>query len=364
MPLIWGDGTVEIRDLIDLGQLTQADIKQLLGLAQTIKNNPTYFIDNCHGNIMATLFYEPSTRTQMSFQAAMLRLGGKIIGFDNPGNSSVSKGESLKDTVKVVSNYCDIIVIRNSLEGAALAASMFSRCPVINAGDGGHLHPTQTLTDLVTLFFEKKRLEGLTIGLCGDNKNGRTVHSLAKSLSKYPGNRFVFISTPQLQAPPYILDAITTNGCEYETAQSLEEVIGDLDVLYMTRIQRERFTDESEYNAQKGVFVLDAAKLRRAKKDLTVMHPLPRVDEITVDVDDDPRAAYFKQTEYGLYARMALIMSMLENKSAVKPAIESSIQPYHCANDRCITKTETYLPKHFIPAPGGFLCGYCEHRVK
>ncbi|HOU10352.1 MAG TPA: aspartate carbamoyltransferase [Clostridiales bacterium] len=355
---------MEIRDLIDLGQLTQADTMQLLDMAQTVKNNPSYFIDHCHGNIMATLFYEPSTRTQMSFQAAMLRLGGKIIGFDNPGNSSVSKGESLKDTVKVVSNYCDIIVIRNPLEGAALAASLFSRCPVINAGDGGHLHPTQTLTDLVTLFFEKKRLEGLTVGLCGDNKNGRTVHSLAKSLSKYPGNRFVFISTPQLQAPAYILDAIKANGCEYETSQTLEGVIGDLDVLYMTRIQRERFSDAAEYTRQKGVFILDAAKMRHAKKDLTVMHPLPRVDEIAVDVDDDPRAAYFKQTEYGLYARMALIMNMLANKNAARPAVVQSTEPFVCTNDRCITKTETYLPKYFTPAPGGFLCGYCEHKAQ
>jgi len=354
---------MQARNVIDLDQISQGDLDEIIRFAGVIKENPSYYIDDCHGNIMATLFYEPSTRTQMSFQTAMLRLGGKLIGFDNPGNSSVSKGESLKDTIRVISNYADIIVIRNSFEGAALAASMYSRSPIINAGDGGHLHPTQTLTDLVTLSYEKGRLNNLTIGLCGDNKNGRTVHSLIKSLAKYKNNRFIMISTPELQAPQYVIDCLKKNGCEYSFSESLEESISELDVLYMTRIQRERFTTQAEYEAQKGVFVLDTEKMKLAKPDLKVLHPLPRLDEITIEVDDDPRAKYFEQTEYGMYARMALIIKMLENRRSSLPEKVENTHDAKCTNLRCITQTETYLPKIFDDTGDKLVCKYCDHAV-
>lgn len=352
------------RNIIDLEQISQSDLDEIIRFAGVIRENPSYFIDDCHGNIMATLFYEPSTRTQMSFQTAMLRLGGKLIGFDDPGNSSVSKGESLKDTVRVISNYADIIVIRNSFEGAALAASMYSRCPVINAGDGGHLHPTQTLTDLVTLTYEKGRLDNLTIGLCGDNRNGRTVHSLIKSLAVYPGNRFVLISTPELNAPRYVIDCLEKHGCDYSFSNNLDDVIGDLDVLYMTRIQKERFASNAEYQAQKGVFVLDAKKLAHAKPDLRVLHPLPRVDEIAVEVDDDPRAKYFEQTEYGVFARMALIIKMLESRRVCLPDKVESTHDRRCDNMRCITQTELYLPNLFYEVGESLICKYCDHAIE
>lgn len=349
------------RNIIDLDEVSQIDLGEIIRFAGVIKENPSHYIDYCHGKIMATLFYEPSTRTQMSFQTAMLRLGGKLIGFDDPGNSSVSKGESLKDTIRVISNYADIIVIRNSFEGAALAASMFSKCPVINAGDGGHLHPTQTLTDLVTLTYEKNRLDNLTIGVCGDNKNGRTAHSLIKSLAQYKGNRFILISTPELQVPPYVIECLKRNGCACSFSDSLEESIGELDVLYMTRIQKERFPSESDYFAQKGVFVLDAKKMLLAKPDLRVLHPLPRVDEITLEVDDDPRAKYFEQTEYGMYARMALIIKMLESRHYLLPDKVHDTHNIKCGNLRCITQTEEYLPKIFNESDGKLFCKYCDH---
>lgn len=355
---------MQAKDLIDLDQLSAPDLRDIVKLAGIIKENPSYYIDNCHGNIMATLFYEPSTRTQMSFQTAMLRLGGKLIGFDDPGNSSVSKGESLKDTIRVISNYADVLVIRNAFEGAALAASLYAKCPVINAGDGGHLHPTQTLTDLVTLIFEKGGLSGLTIGLCGDNKNGRTVHSLIKCLAKQKNNRFVLISTPQLQVPAYIIECLEQNNCTYTMSKSLEDSIAQLDVLYMTRIQKERFATPEEYEAQRGVFVLDTHKLALAKKDLCIMHPLPRVDEIAIAVDDDPRAKYFEQTQYGVYARMALIIKMLENRRVAVPAKLENTHDAKCANMRCITQVEDYLPRLFTENQGKLVCQYCEHTVE
>jgi len=256
---------MKARNLIDLEDISLEDIDEIIHLAGMIKANPSIFTDACHGKIMATLFYEPSTRTQMSFKTAMLRLGGEVIGFDNPSNASVSKGESLKDTVRVVSNYADVLVMRNPIEGSAYAASLYSKSPVINAGDGGHLHPTQTLADLVTLSHEKGRLSDLTIGLCGDMKNGRTVHSLVKALSKYKNNKFVMISTPELQMPEYIIDILKKSGCEYSFSSSLEEAISSLDVLYMTRIQQERFKSEEEYERQKGVYVLDEEKMKLAK---------------------------------------------------------------------------------------------------
>ncbi|MBE6886366.1 MAG: aspartate carbamoyltransferase, partial [Ruminococcaceae bacterium] len=295
-------------NLIDLNDLPISEWNRIIALAQEIIKRPELYSEKCYGKILATLFYEPSTRTQMSFQTAMLKLGGRIIGFDDPQNSSVSKGESLKDTITIVSNYADMIVLRHPNEGAARAASLYASCPVINAGDGGHLHPSQTLTDLLTLSVEKGRLTDLVVGICGDLVNGRTVHSLIKALSCYRGNSFVLISTPNLRVPSYIKDIMSAAGCPFTEVDSLSEAIPMLDVLYMTRIQRERFTSEEEYLREKDVYRLDREKLMSARSDLRILHPLPRVDEIAIEVDDDPRAAYFRQASYGVYARMALLI--------------------------------------------------------
>ena len=354
----------EYQHLIDLSDYPVAWWKKVVELGEEIKNDPARFAHECSGKVMATLFYEPSTRTQMSFQTAMIRLGGQIIGFDNPANSSVAKGETIKDTTKIVSNYADVLVIRHPVAGAAKAASLTADCSVINAGDGGHLHPTQTLTDLLTLKIEKKTLSGLTVGMCGDLINGRTVHSLCKALSMFPDNKFVFISTPELRMPAYIKDIIKANGSSYEEVDTLEEAIGKLDVLYMTRIQQERFASEEDYLAQKNTYVLDKKKMQLAKQDMIVMHPLLRVDEITVDVDDDPRAKYFTQAKYGVFVRMALILTILkENKPSetLKGKVYSGVC---CDNPRCITNHEHYLPKSFRHSGDHTLleCEYCDER--
>ncbi len=352
------------KHIIDLEDLSANELTEIIKLANEIKERPSDYAEACKGKILATLFYEPSTRTQMSFKTAMLRLGGSVIGFDNPQNSSVSKGESLKDTITVVGGYTDIIAIRHPLEGTAKAASMYSDAPVINAGDGGHLHPTQTLTDVVTLYNEKGSLDGMTIGLCGDLKNGRTVHSLIKTMSHFRNNRFVLISTPELAVPQYIKDVMNASDCTYLEVPSLIEAMPMLDVLYMTRIQRERFASEEEYEKEKGVFVLDKEKLLSAKRDLKILHPLPRVDEITVEVDDDERAKYFIQTVYGMYARMALIKTMLGNTDKTPTARIFDTHNVQCSNPRCITKTEKYLPKIFREVGGDMLiCKYCENRT-
>ena len=351
---------MQARNLIDLEDISQQDLDEIIRLAGMIKENPSIFTDACHGKVMATLFYEPSTRTQMSFQTAMLRVGGQVIGFDNPANVSISKGESLKDTVRIISGYADIIVMRNPVEGSPYAASLYSKSPIINAGDGGHLHPTQTLTDLVTLSYEKHTLEGLTIGLCGDMKNGRTVHSLIKSLSKYKNNKFIMISTPELQMPEYIINILKERGCEFSFSDDLESVMSSLDVLYMTRIQRERFSSPEDYEKQKGVYVLDEEKMKLAKKDLVVLHPLPRVDEITVGVDDDSRAKYFEQAEYGMYARMALIITMLLNREGKIPEKVESTHNLKCKNPRCVANFEPYAPNLFYKRGDKLVCKYCD----
>lgn len=349
--------------VIDLNDVTVQQWNAILKLAHDIKESPMVYAGACRGKIMGTLFYEPSTRTQMSFQTAMLRLGGGIIGFDNPSTSSVSKGENLKDTTKIVSSYSDILVMRHPLEGASKAAALTADCPVINAGDGGHLHPTQTLTDLLTLREEKGRLEGLTIGFCGDLKNGRTVHSLMKALSCYPNNKFVLVSTDELSLPAYIKDYVSASGKTYEEYSTLEEAIPKLDVLYMTRIQQERFASREEYEAQKNVFCLDAKKMKLAAKDLIVLHPLPRVDEIAVEVDDDPRALYFKQANYGMYVRMALILSVLNYKLESQPLLRGEVmKDVVCNNPKCICHTEPYLPHSFRRAGDVLVCEYCDSR--
>ncbi|MDO4863611.1 MAG: aspartate carbamoyltransferase [Ruminococcus sp.] len=354
----------EYQHLIDLNDYPVAWWKKLIELGEDIKNDPAKYAHECDGKVMATLFYEPSTRTQMSFQTAMLRLGGRIIGFDNPANSSVSKGETIKDTTKIVSSYADILVIRHPIAGAAKAASLTADCPVINAGDGGHLHPTQTLTDLLTLKIEKKRLSGLTIGMCGDLINGRTVHSLCKALSMLENNKFIFISTPKLKMPAYIKDIIKANGSTYEEVHTLEEAIGRLDVLYMTRIQQERFDSVEEYLAQKNTYVLDRKKMQLARQDMIVMHPLPRVDEITVEVDEDPRAMYFTQAKYGVFARMALILMILGDRKSSETLRGKVYSGVRCDNPRCITNHEEYLPKSFRSSGDQTLleCEYCDER--
>jgi aspartate carbamoyltransferase catalytic subunit len=352
--------------LIDLDDYPVSWWKEVVELGEKIKENPSAYSEVCKGKIMATLFYEPSTRTQMSFQTAMLRLGGNIIGFDNPMNSSVSKGETIKDTTTIVSNYADIVVIRHRIAGAAKCAALYSNCPVINAGDAGHLHPTQTLTDLLTLKIEKKRLDNLTIGLCGDLINGRTVHSLCKALSCFKNNKFILISTPELKLPFYIKDILTAKGCKFEETTSLDDVISELDVLYMTRIQQERFASEEEYLAQKDTYVLDTKKIKKAKDSLIVMHPLPRVDEITVDVDEDPRAMYFTQAKYGVYARMALIITLLTKENPKVKLLKGTVhKDAVCKNPICVMNHEHYLPRSFKGMSDSTLleCDFCDERI-
>ena len=288
------------------------ELDKVLDLANDIEKNPAKYAHACDGKIMATLFYEPSTRTRLSFESAMLRLGGKVLGFSSADSSSASKGESVADTIRVVSCYADICAMRHPKEGAPLVASMASQIPVINAGDGGHQHPTQTLTDLLTIRSMKGRLDNITIGLCGDLKFGRTVHSLIEALVRYEGVKFVLISPEELKVPDYIRDdVLKASGHEFEEVERLEEALPKLDLLYMTRVQKERFFNEEEYIRLKDIYVLNEEKLQQAKEDMPVLHPLPRVDEISLDVDDDPRAAYFDQVQNGKYIRMALIMCLL-----------------------------------------------------
>ena len=345
-------------NLIDLNDMSSDWWLNVVKLGADICDNPAKYAKACEGKIMATLFYEPSTRTQMSFQTAMLRLGGTIIGFDNPATSSVAKGENLKDTTKIVSSYADIMVMRHPSEGAAKAAALTADCPIINAGDGSHLHPSQTLLDMLTLYKEKGRLEDLTIGLCGDLKNGRTVHSMCKALSSFKGIKFVFISTPQLGMPEYIKDILRAKNCEFVENPSLEDAIGGLDMLYMTRVQKERFASEEEYYALKDAYILDKAKLNKAKSDCIVLHPLPRVDEITMDVDDDPRAMYFKQAKYGMYARMAIILTVLNSPNESRPLLTGEVIPGVC----CTNHKENYLPKSFRGVGDMLECEYCDER--
>ena len=299
------------RHLIEPGDLSINEIEEICSLAEQIIVDPVSFQDVCRGKILATLFFEPSTRTRLSFEAAMLHLGGTVEGFADASYTSSSKGETLADTIRVVSSYVDVIAMRSPKEGAALLASKYSTVPVINAGDGGHYHPTQTLTDLLTIRALQGGLENHTIGFCGDLKFGRTVHSLAKAMSRYRNNKFVFISPEELKVPEYITeDILKPAGIEYTTAERLEDVIGDLDILYMTRVQKERFFNEQDYIRLKDSYILDRDKMKLAKQDMIVLHPLPRVNEIAPEVDNDPRAAYFKQVKYGMFARMALMAKL------------------------------------------------------
>lgn len=302
-----------MRHLLDTTDLTLEEIDDMIALAIDIINNKQKYAHVCDGKKLATLFFEPSTRTRLSFEAAMYELGGNVLGFSEASSTSASKGETVEDTVRMVSNYADIIAMRHPLEGAPRVATTRTLVPIINAGDGGHAHPTQTLTDLLTIYREKGKLGDITIGLCGDLKFGRTVHSLIKAMCRYKNVKFILIAPKELQVPDYIIsDVLMPSGADYKQVETLEEVMTTLDVLYMTRIQRERFFSEEEYLKHKDAFVLDLPKLENAKKDLTIMHPLPRVNEISTDVDDDPRAKYFEQALNGKYIRMALIMTLLK----------------------------------------------------
>lgn len=302
-----------MRHLLNPLDFSVSEIEQLLDLASDIEKNRSKYAHVCDGKKLATLFYEPSTRTRLSFESAMLSLGGTVLGFASADSSSAAKGESVSDTIRILSCYADICAMRHPKEGAPLVASTRSSIPVINAGDGGHQHPTQTLTDLMTIRSLKGRLDNLTVGLCGDLKFGRTVHSLIEALARYTGIRFVLISPPELKVPDYIRDdVLDARGIEYRELENLDDAMPDLDILYMTRVQKERFFNEEDYIRMKDCYILDKKKMQLAREDMYVLHPLPRVNEISVEVDDDPRAAYFKQVQYGVYVRMALIMTLLE----------------------------------------------------
>ena len=301
-----------MRHLMSPLDFTVEEVEKILDLGSDIEKNPEKYAHACDGKKLATLFYEPSTRTRLSFEAAMMNLGGNVLGFSSAASSSASKGESVSDTIRMISCYADICAMRHPKEGAPMVASRVSSIPVINAGDGGHQHPTQTMTDLLTIRSLKGRLDNLVIGLCGDLKFGRTVHSLIKAVSRYEGVSFVLISPEELKLPGYIReDVLEANNIPYQEVEHLEEVMGNLDILYMTRVQQERFFNEEDYIRLKDFYILDKKKMALAKEDMLVLHPLPRVNEISVEVDNDPRAAYFKQVQYGVYVRMALILTLL-----------------------------------------------------
>ena len=358
-----------MRSLIDITDFSVEELEELLHTACDISQNPGKYAEVCHGKKLATLFFEPSTRTRLSFEAAMLELGGSVLGFSEASSSSASKGESISDTAKMISCYADIMAMRHPKEGAPYVAAKSASIPVINAGDGGHCHPTQTLADLLTIYRELGRLENLTVGFCGDLKYGRTVHSLLSALSRYHNIKVVLISPEELQLPKYVkYEVLEKNGMTYVETTSLEEALPELDVLYMTRIQQERFDSLDEYERLKDSYVLTAEKLNSAKKDMRILHPLPRVNEISVKVDADPRAAYFRQALNAKYMRMALIMKLLkeaeEGRQMEEPAnvLEGELI---CDNPRCITSTEQEIVHTFKCVnreSGIYRCIYCEAK--
>ena len=360
-----------MRSLISILDFTTEELDQLIATAKDIAAHPEKYWDKCAHKKLATLFFEPSTRTRLSFEAAMLELGGTVLGFSEAGSSSAAKGESVADTAKTVSCYADIIAMRHPREGAPYVASRAATIPVINAGDGGHNHPTQTLADLLTINRELGRLNNLTIGLCGDLKYGRTVHSLIEAMSRYEGIKFVLISPKELQLPSYIrYNVLEKHHIPYTEVTSMEEAMPQLDVLYMTRIQRERFEDPAEYERLKDSYILTAEKMELAKKEMAVLHPLPRVNEISVKVDDDPRAAYFRQALNGKYMRMALILKLLAEAEAdpVKETVDDTDFVYDltCHNPKCISQVEQELPQIFKltdKAANVHRCIYCEQKA-
>ena len=361
-------------NLIDILDLSVEEIEGLISTANDIIENPGKYAKACEGKILATLFFEPSTRTRLSFEAAMLSLGGGVLGFSEAGSSSTAKGESCADTIRTVNCYADIIAMRHPKEGAPVVAAKASRIPIINAGDGGHFHPTQTLTDLLTISRHKGRLNDLTIGICGDLKFGRTVHSLIAAFARYTGIKFVLISPEELSVPEYIkTETLDKKGIPYKEVRTIEEAISELDVLYMTRIQRERFADKEEYERLKNSFVLDLPKLETAKPDLCIMHPLPRVNEISTKVDNDPRACYFDQALCGKFIRMALILKLLAETPMLLSETceceheEELVNKVFCDNPRCITSIEQEIDHVFRYTDkenGICRCVYCEAQKK
>ena len=358
-------------NLIDILDLSVEEIEDLISTANDIIDNPGKYSEICKGKILATLFFEPSTRTRLSFESAMLSLGGSVIGFSDGSNSSAAKGESVADTIRTVNCYADIIAMRHPKEGAPIVAEKASRIPIINAGDGGHFHPTQTLTDLLTISRHKGRLNDLTIGLCGDLKFGRTVHSLISAFTRYTGIKFVLISPEELCVPEYIkTEVLDKNGVPYEEVRTIEEAIPELDILYMTRIQKERFADKEEYERLKNSFVLDLEKLESAKPDLCIMHPLPRVNEISTKVDNDPRACYFDQVLCGKIIRMALIIKLLSETPMLCSHDEHEelvVNKVHCDNPKCITSVEQevdHIFRYTDKENGICRCVYCENQKK
>ena len=348
-----------MKHLIDIQELSVVELAEMIATAEDIIANPKKYAEACRGKKLATLFFEPSTRTRLSFEAAMYELGGNVLSVSSANSSSAAKGESVADTAKTVSCYADIIAMRHPREGAPLVASMNASIPVINAGDGGHNHPTQTLADLLTIWREKRRFDNLTIGLCGDLKFGRTVHSLISAMSRYCGVRFILISPEELKLPSYVREEfLESKGIEYKQTTDLVEVMPELDILYMTRVQRERFSSEEEYQRLKDSYILTPDKLETAKADLSILHPLPRVNEISVAIDGDPRACYFKQVLNGKYMRMALILKLLAEKdseSGVCDKGECVIDSIRCQNPRCITSVEQELPHVFKLTDKAFL---------
>lgn len=349
-----------MRHIIDLTELTDAEFTDLYKLTTNIIDRPDGYIDACRGKVLGSLFYEPSTRTNLSFSTAMMRLGGSVVGFSDPNASSTSKGESLKDTISMVSSYADMIVMRNPREGAAMAAAMYSTVPVINAGDGGHLHPTQTLTDMVTILRLRGSADNMVVGVCGDLKYGRTVHSLLRFLSRYQNVTVYLIAPEVLQLPNYMTQFMQEKNMPFHHVNSVDEVLPLLDVLYMTRIQRERFQMDSEYQKLEGQYCLTAEKMKRAKKDMLILHPLPRVDEISQDVDDDPRAVYFEQARFGMYGRMALLLTLSRQKPEKPMHIQGASTEVMCQNPKCVTRSEIYLP---IWGEFGERCPYCDKKL-
>ena len=359
-----------MKSVVDILDLSVGEVDELLATAEDIIENPQKYADACRGKKLATLFFEPSTRTRLSFEAAMYELGGNVIGFSSASSTSASKGESVADTVKVISCYADIIAMRHPKEGAPLVASRNASIPVINAGDGGHHHPTQTLADLLTIKREKGKFTGITIGFCGDLKFGRTVHSLITALCRYENVNFVMISPDELKLPGYVKNEIPKDrGFTYMETTNLEEVMPTLDILYMTRVQQERFTDIDEYLRLRDAYILNPEKLKSAKKDMIILHPLPRVNEISVAVDDDPRACYFKQVKNGKYMRMALILKLLRDAKAGQTCEKEEGVEYlygmKCENPRCITTTEQELKQIFrVVSPENKVCRciYCDTK--
>ena len=352
----------QMRNFVNLSEMTKQWWDGLYSQCCEIIANPNDFTESCRGKILATMFFEPSTRTSFSFQAAAQRLGGGIFGFSDPLGTSVSKGETLADTTRIVSSYADTVVIRSPQEGAAAAAAMYSDIPVINAGDGGHLHPTQTLADLTTIAQKRGSIGNFSIGLCGDLKYGRTVHSIVEALSIFPGVSYYLISPQELRMPEYVLDRMRMRGQELIETENFLDSIPELDILYMTRIQRERFHSSAEYRRLKDVFILTKELLKSSKPDMLVMHPLPRYGEIEPGVDADPRAAYFEQARYGMFVRMALLLDFLHLPRQAPEPLPDETTAVKCQNPACVTQTEPYLPQPAAPE-NSCRCIYCDRVI-